>query len=75
MHLSLARFDEHHYEYVIMSTYTFRSLKGVQDAEDRTVSELIHQSLISAVRVELFPKAVIDIFVTIIDERGSIIRG
>ncbi|VDB82986.1 unnamed protein product [Peniophora sp. CBMAI 1063] len=42
----------------------------LRDAEDRTVSELIHQSLISAVRVELFPKAVIDIFVTIIECDG-----
>jgi exosome complex component MTR3 len=34
------------------------------------VSVLIHQALVSAVRLELFPKAVIDIFVTIIECDG-----
>ncbi|KAI0035084.1 ribosomal protein S5 domain 2-type protein [Vararia minispora EC-137] len=42
----------------------------LRDAEDRSVSVLMHQALVSAVRLELFPKAVIDIFVVVIECDG-----
>ncbi|KAK7019352.1 3' exoribonuclease family, domain 1-domain-containing protein, partial [Favolaschia claudopus] len=37
---------------------------------DRTIGVAIHQALVSSVRLELFPKSTIDIFVTIIESDG-----
>ncbi|KAH9484252.1 Exosome complex component mtr3 [Psilocybe cubensis] len=42
----------------------------MRDAEDRSVAMAIHQALLSSVRLETFPKATIDIFITIIEEDG-----
>lgn len=42
----------------------------VQDAEDRTISVLIHQALAPAVRIELFPKSTVDVFLMIIENDG-----
>lgn len=41
-----------------------------QDAEDRSVAMAINQALISSVRLETFPKATIDVFITIIETDG-----
>jgi exosome complex component MTR3 len=41
-----------------------------QDVEDRSVAVSIHQALESSVRLELFPKSTIDVFVTIIENDG-----
>lgn len=41
-----------------------------EDAEDRSVSVLIHQSLVPAVRLELLPKSTIDIFLFVIENDG-----
>lgn len=63
---------EHHYALV----HIFRSLAiishiVVKDAEDRSVAVLIQQALTPSVRLELLPKAVIDIFVTVIENDGT----
>jgi exosome complex component MTR3 len=42
----------------------------LQDAEDRSIAVLIHQSLLPSIRLELFPKSTIDVFVTIIENDG-----
>ncbi|KAF9789653.1 ribosomal protein S5 domain 2-type protein [Thelephora terrestris] len=42
----------------------------IRDAEDRSIAVLIHQSLVSSVRLELFPKSTIDVFLTIIENDG-----
>ena len=42
----------------------------IQDAEDRSVAMAIHQALISSVRLETFPKATIDVFITVIETDG-----
>jgi exosome complex component MTR3 len=41
-----------------------------QDAEDRAVASAIQQALLPSVRLELFPKSTIDVFVTILDNDG-----
>ncbi|EIN07338.1 ribosomal protein S5 domain 2-like protein [Punctularia strigosozonata HHB-11173 SS5] len=41
-----------------------------RDAEDRPIAMLIQRSLNAAVRLELFPKSTIDIFITIIENDG-----
>ena len=53
----------------MISNLNFRA-HTVQDAEDRSVAVQIHQALASAVRLELFPKSTIDIFITIIENDG-----
>jgi len=42
----------------------------MRDAEDRSLSVLIHQALAPAVRLELFPKSTVDIFLMIIENDG-----
>ena len=42
----------------------------IQDAEDRSIAVLIHQSLVPSIRLELFPKSTIDVFLTIIENDG-----
>lgn len=42
----------------------------IQDAEDRSIAVLIHQSLLPSIRLELFPKSTIDVFLTIIENDG-----
>ncbi|KAI0306453.1 ribosomal protein S5 domain 2-like protein [Multifurca ochricompacta] len=42
----------------------------IRDAEDRSVANLIQQALTSSVRLDLLPKSVIDIFVTVIECDG-----
>ncbi|CAL1704461.1 unnamed protein product [Somion occarium] len=42
----------------------------MRDAEDRSVAMQIQQALVPAVRLELFPKSTIDVFVTIIENDG-----
>jgi exosome complex component MTR3 len=41
-----------------------------QDVEDRTIGQLVHQSLLPAVQLHLFPKSSIDIFIEIIENDG-----
>lgn len=41
-----------------------------QDVEDRTIAQLVHQSLLPAVQLHLFPKSSIDIFIEIIENDG-----
>jgi exosome complex component MTR3 len=43
---------------------------GGQDAEDRSIAVLIHQALVASIRLELFPKSTIDVFITIIENDG-----
>lgn len=42
----------------------------IRDAEDRSIAVLIHQSLISSIRLELFPKSTIEVFLTIVENDG-----
>ncbi|KAH8106966.1 mRNA transport regulator 3 [Cristinia sonorae] len=42
----------------------------IRDAEDRSIAVQIHQALLSAVRLELFPKSTIDIFITVLENDG-----
>ncbi|KAJ7582672.1 3' exoribonuclease family, domain 1-domain-containing protein [Mycena floridula] len=42
----------------------------MRDAEDRSVAVAIHQALASSVRLELFPKSTIDVFITVIESDG-----
>ena len=41
-----------------------------QDAEDRSIANLVQQALIPSVRLDLLPKSVIDIFITVIECDG-----
>ncbi|KJA27183.1 hypothetical protein HYPSUDRAFT_131586 [Hypholoma sublateritium FD-334 SS-4] len=47
-----------------------RRRSPMHDAEDRSIAMAIHQALVSSVRLETFPKATIDIFITIIETDG-----
>ncbi|KAG2349845.1 ribosomal protein S5 domain 2-like protein [Suillus weaverae] len=42
----------------------------MRDAEDRSIGVSIHQAIVSSIRLELFPKSTIDIFITIIENDG-----
>ncbi|KAH9981176.1 mRNA transport regulator 3 [Lactifluus volemus] len=42
----------------------------IRDAEDRSIANLVQQALISSVRLDLLPKSVIDIFVTVVECDG-----
>ncbi|PPQ66072.1 hypothetical protein CVT26_010814 [Gymnopilus dilepis] len=42
-------------------------IQGLQDAEDRSVAIAVQQALLSSVRLETFPKATVDIFITVIE--------
>lgn len=42
----------------------------LRDAEDRSIAVLVQQALIPSVRLELLPKSVIDIFITVIECDG-----
>ncbi|THG99444.1 hypothetical protein EW145_g7266 [Phellinidium pouzarii] len=42
----------------------------MRDAEDRTVSVLIQQSLVPAIRLELLPKSTIDVYLLVIENDG-----
>jgi len=46
------------------------TLFASQDAEDRSIANLVHQALASSVRLDTLPKSVIDIFVTVIECDG-----
>lgn len=54
----------------IPSCSFFSKSDDYQDAEDRSVAVQIHQALLSSVRLELFPKSTIDIFITILENDG-----
>jgi exosome complex component MTR3 len=41
-----------------------------QDVEDREISLLIHQSILPAIQLELFPKSTIDVFLTVLENGG-----
>ncbi|PPR08085.1 hypothetical protein CVT24_010546 [Panaeolus cyanescens] len=43
----------------------------LRDVEDRSISMALYQAIVSSVRLETFPKAVIDIFVTILETDGT----
>ena len=42
----------------------------VKDTEDRSLAVSIHQAIASSIRLELFPKSTIDVFITIIENDG-----
>ncbi|KAG1905594.1 3' exoribonuclease family, domain 1-domain-containing protein [Suillus fuscotomentosus] len=42
----------------------------MRDAEDRSIGVSIHQAIVSSIRLELFPKSTIDVFITIIENDG-----
>ena len=46
------------------------SLVISQDAEDRSIANLVQQALASSVRLDLLPKSVIDIFITVVECDG-----
>ena len=73
MRRSRARNGEHLYASVLLAAVCTVSAVSdwiLQDAEDRSVGVQIQQALLSAVRLELFPKSTIDVFVTIIENDG-----
>jgi hypothetical protein len=41
-----------------------------KDAEDRSVAVQVHQALLPSVKLELFPKSSIDVFITILENDG-----
>ncbi|KZS99224.1 ribosomal protein S5 domain 2-like protein [Sistotremastrum niveocremeum HHB9708] len=41
-----------------------------RDAEDRSLAVLIHQAIVPSVRLELFPKSSMDVFLTVIENDG-----
>lgn len=41
-----------------------------KDVEDRSIGQLVYQSLLPAVQLHLFPKSTIDVFITIIENDG-----
>ncbi|KAG9004714.1 hypothetical protein FRB94_002556 [Tulasnella sp. JGI-2019a] len=41
-----------------------------KDSEDRSVSMLIQQALTASVRLELFPKSIIDVYITVLENDG-----
>ncbi|THH16345.1 hypothetical protein EW146_g4269 [Bondarzewia mesenterica] len=43
----------------------------LRDAEDRSVAVLVQQALTPSVRLELLPKSVIDIFITVVESDGT----
>ncbi|KIM87123.1 hypothetical protein PILCRDRAFT_95960 [Piloderma croceum F 1598] len=47
-----------------------RRKSPMRDAEDRSIGVAIHQAIVSSVRLELFPKSTIDIFITIVQNDG-----
>ncbi|CCA73082.1 hypothetical protein PIIN_07036 [Serendipita indica DSM 11827] len=42
----------------------------LRDVEDRTIGQLVHQSLLPAIQLHLFPKSSIDVFITVIENDG-----
>ncbi|KAI0283029.1 mRNA transport regulator 3 [Russula aff. rugulosa BPL654] len=42
----------------------------IRDAEDRSVANLVQQALVPSVRLDLLPKSVVDIFITVIECDG-----
>ncbi|KAI0256824.1 mRNA transport regulator 3 [Lactifluus subvellereus] len=42
----------------------------IRDAEDRSIANLVQQALASSVRLDLLPKSVIDIFITVVECDG-----
>lgn len=42
----------------------------LRDAEDRAVAIAIHQSIVSSICLELFPKSTIDVFIVVIENDG-----
>ena len=65
-------FGEHLTAYVFISSILKLEyhLLQYQDAEDRTLAVGIHQALVPSLRLELFPKSTIDVFLTIIEADG-----
>ena len=65
-------FGEHLTGYVFISSILKLEydLLQYQDAEDRTLAMGIHQALVPSLRLELFPKSTIDVFLTIIEADG-----
>jgi len=43
----------------------------IKDVEDRALSIQIHQNLVPSLRLELFPKSIIDVFITILEMDGE----
>jgi len=44
--------------------------QNLKDAEDRTIAMAVYQAIVSSVRLELLPKATIDVYITIIEADG-----
>ncbi|KAL9715178.1 3'-5'-exoribonuclease [Leucoagaricus gongylophorus] len=42
----------------------------LRDAEDRTIAMAVYQAIVSSVRLELLPKAMIDVYITVIEADG-----
>ncbi|PVG04535.1 ribosomal protein S5 domain 2-like protein [Serendipita vermifera] len=42
----------------------------LRDVEDRTIGQLVHQSLLPAIQLHLFPKSSIDVFITVVENDG-----
>lgn len=54
----------------ILCTSRTKCHRFVKDAEDRSLAVSIHQAIVSSIRLELFPKSTIDVFITIIENDG-----
>lgn len=44
--------------------------QNLKDAEDRTIAMAVYQAIVSSVRLELLPKATIDVYITVIEADG-----
>lgn len=54
----------------ILHSVVHKLRHSCQDAEDRTIAMAVHQAIVSSVRLELLPKATIDVLVTVIEADG-----
>ncbi|KAG8862999.1 hypothetical protein FRB96_000419 [Tulasnella sp. 330] len=56
----------------LWANQAFRELEAErrQDSEDRSVSILIQQALTASLRLELFPKSIIDVYINVLENDG-----
>lgn len=58
------------------ATFSCEQRKGfVQDAQEKEYSNILEQALEQSVRLDLFPKAVVDIFVVVLENDGSALEA
>lgn len=52
--------------------YSSLLLHFVQNADEKELASMVHSALIGVVMLETFPKAVVDIHVTVLESDGSL---